>query len=52
MVVGRGWYQQTQQYCVFGLERLKTKFKILRHYKIQNNDRLIVKKIKRSIKLK
>lgn len=44
MVVGQGWYQQTQLYCFFGLERLKRKFKILRKYKIQNNNKLIVKK--------
>lgn len=44
MVVGQGWYKKTQLYCVFGLERLKRKFKILRKYKIQNNNRLIVKK--------
>lgn len=44
MVVGQGWYQQTQLYCVFGLERLKRKFKILRKYKIQNNNKVIVKK--------
>lgn len=47
MVGGKGWYQQTQQKIwVVCFHRLKRKFKILRKYIIQNNNRLIVKTLK------